>query len=99
MASEFRIAPVDTDVKKGSKLVLECSAPKGHPEPVIKWKKDGENIAVTSNSRIKIDKSGSLVISNAEAADRGRYQCAAENVAALRVSSPVRVRVNGKKHF
>ena len=96
MREEFKNVPKDTDVLLGERFVLECSAPRGHPAPVIKWKKDGENFDLTSSKRVKIDGSGNLVVQKAENGDQGRYQCSAENVAATRVSNPVRVRVQGK---
>ena len=96
MKDEFRAVPRDTDVILGESLVLECSPPKGDPEPVVKWKKDGESIDLTSDKRIKIDAGGNLVIFDAVKSDEGRYQCSAENVASLRLSKPVRVRINGQ---
>lgn len=35
-------------VAAGKPLVLECSPPKGHPEPTVTWKKDG--IILNQNS-------------------------------------------------
>lgn len=48
---DFRTLPKDTDVSLGEDAVLKCSSPKGHPAPVIRWKKDGEYIDLSANSR------------------------------------------------
>ena len=96
MRDEFRSVPQDTDAVMGENVVLECSPPKGHPEPLVKWKKNGDNIDLTSAKRIKIDEAGNLVIYKAEKKDQGRYQCTAENIAASKISKPIRLKVHGK---
>ncbi len=99
MRDEFRSVPQDTDAVLGENVVLECSPPKGHPEPLVKWKKNGDNIDLTSAKRIKIDEAGNLVIYKAEKKDQGRYQCTAENIAATKISKPIRLKVHGKNLF
>ena len=96
MKDDFRSVPEDTTVTLGSDAVLECSPPKGNPNPVVKWRKNGSNLDLTSQKRVKIDQSGNLVIYGAQKDDQGKYQCSAENVASLRVSKPVRLRVIGR---
>ena len=96
MREEFRATPKDTDAIMGEDVVLECSPPRGHPKPVVKWKKDGDNLDLTSAKRIKIDESGNLVIYKAQKKDQGRYQCTAENIASTRTSKPMRLKVHGK---
>lgn len=93
---EFRIVPTSTDVVKGEDVMLECSPPRGNPTPVVKWKKDGAYLDLTSAKRIKIDESGNLVIFKADLGDGGRYECSSSNVAATRVSSPVRLTIIGE---
>jgi Immunoglobulin I-set domain len=61
LRDEFRSVPQDTDAVLGENIVLECSPPKGHPEPLVKWKKNGDNLDLTSAKRIKIDEAGNLV--------------------------------------
>ena len=95
MREEFRATPKDTDAVLEEDVVLECSPPKGHPKPVVKWKKDGDNLDLTSAKRIKIDESGNLVIYKAQKKDQGRYQCTAENVASSKTSKPMRLKVHG----
>ncbi len=99
MRDEFRSVPQDTDAVLGENIVLECSPPKGHPEPLVKWKKNGDNIDLTSAKRIKIDEAGNLVIYKAEKKDQGRYQCTAENIAASKISKPIRLKVHGKRNI
>ena len=96
MREDFRAVPVDTDAILNEDVVLECNPPKGHPEPVVKWKKDGDNLDLTSSKRIKIDERGNLVIYKAQKKDQGRYQCTAENVASTKTSKPMRLKVHGK---
>ena len=43
--------PKDTDVAIGDETMLKCSPPKGHPPPVVRWKKDGEYLDLTSSNR------------------------------------------------
>ena len=43
--------PKDTDVAIGDESMLKCSPPKGHPPPVVRWKKDGEYLDLTSSNR------------------------------------------------
>lgn len=51
MRDDFRILPKDTDVSVGEDTVLKCSPPKGHPTPVVRWKKDGTYLDLTSSNR------------------------------------------------
>ena len=51
MRDDFRTMPKDTDVAIGDETMLKCSPPKGHPPPVVRWKKDGEYLDLTSSNR------------------------------------------------
>ena len=51
LRDDFRAMPKDTDVSIGDETVLKCSPPKGHPPPVVRWKKDGEYLDLTSSNR------------------------------------------------
>ena len=99
MRDEFRSSPKDMDAVMGENAVVECTPPKGHPKPVVKWKKDGDNLNLSSGKRIKIDPSGNLVIYNVQKKDQGRYQCTAENIAAIRTSKPMRLKVHGELYI
>lgn len=99
MRDDFRAVPADTDAILNEDVVLECNPPKGHPEPVVKWKKDGDNLDLTSSNRIKIDERGNLVIYKAQKKDQGRYQCSAVNTASIKTTKPVRMRVHDPPFF
>lgn len=99
MREDFRAVPSDTDAILNEDVVLECNPPKGHPEPVVKWKKDGDNLDLTSSNRIKIDERGNLVIYKAQKKDQGRYQCSAMNTANVKTTKPVRLRVHDPPFF
>ena len=64
LRDDFRTMPKDTDVAIGDETTLKCSPPKGHPPPVVRWKKDGEYLDLTSSSRYEIIKKTVTVYSN-----------------------------------
>lgn len=83
----------------GESATLECAPPKGHPEPAVRWRKDGEMLN-TGKGRIRIvTPPGNLVISEVRQSDEGRYSCVAENMAGTRESLPVHMTVHGKNAF
>jgi len=43
--------PKDTEAAVGDEVILKCTPPKGHPQPVIRWKKDGEVLDTSTNNR------------------------------------------------
>lgn len=51
LKDEFRVEPKDTKVAQGQTALLECSPPKGHPDPMVVWKKDGEDVHIDSTTR------------------------------------------------
>ena len=56
LRDEFRSMPKDTDVAIGDETSLKCSPPKGHPPPVVRWKKDGEYLDLSSSNRYENNK-------------------------------------------
>ena len=94
---EFRTVPTDTDALGGTDATLTCAPPRGHPAPIVKWRKNGLNLDLASGSRLRIEPSGDLVIYDVAKVDEGNYECVAENAAGKRTSTPVRLRVNGKE--
>lgn len=98
LRDEFRLSPPkNLKVAVGATAVIECTPPKGHPEPQVRWKKNGEpiNLQLTTG-RVRVADGGNLVISDARATDAGRYVCVAENMVGRRESEPATVSVHVK---
>lgn len=95
LRDDFRIAPKNVKVAVGESATIECSPPKGHPEPTVKWKKNNDYLTL-SNNRIQITDAGSLVIANVHQSDAGRYTCVAENMAGKKESLSAGLSVHGK---
>ena len=95
MSEDFRaLPPASTQGILGSGIELTCTPPEGIPEPVVRWKKNGEFVDfASSNQRISITYNGHLRISSLRKIDEGKYQCAASNMAAVRDSRPVRLHI------
>ncbi|KAK6167247.1 hypothetical protein SNE40_021325 [Patella caerulea] len=80
----------------GDRIELPCDV-EGNPKPWIDWSRDGRRID-TREARFSILDNGSLVISDIQEDDTGRYVCSASNVAGrdsqsrlLRVQVPPRI--------
>ena len=72
----------------------------GFPYPVIRWKKDGHFLDLTSSQRIVILSNGHLKIVELLMEDAGAYQCTATNMAGSRETKPTaRVQVLSKCNF
>lgn len=51
MQTEFRLDPEDVQVALGETAIMECGAPKGTPEPIISWRKNGQMMDLTGSKR------------------------------------------------
>lgn len=51
LKDDFRVEPKDTKVAQGQTALMECSPPKGNPDPVVIWKKDGKDVHIDSTTR------------------------------------------------
>ena len=51
LRDEFRLDPQNTRGAQGETVLLECGPPKGSPEPVISWRKNGQTMDLTSSKR------------------------------------------------
>ncbi|OWK59760.1 Hemicentin-2 [Lonchura striata] len=60
----------------GGDALLDCHA-QGHPEPLIRWSKDG--VPVVARGRLHQLQNGSLAIRAVGSTDVGQYRCVAEN--------------------
>ncbi|RWS31362.1 roundabout 1-like protein [Leptotrombidium deliense] len=96
---EFRTIPKSASVVAGEAAILECTPPRGHPEPAISWKKDGKTLNIGSSSRLRILSNGDLKISEVRQSDEGRYVCVAENIVAIRESPQALLNVFVKPYF
>ncbi|CAG9818891.1 unnamed protein product [Phaedon cochleariae] len=94
LRDEFKATPSNTRVAAGETAVLECGAPRGHPEPSLAWKKDGFEMDM-DGKRIKILESGSLMIADVRQHDEGKYQCVAHNLVGSRETAPAILTVHG----
>ncbi|XP_075046494.1 roundabout homolog 4 isoform X2 [Mixophyes fleayi] len=91
LKEEFRHEPSDKVAATGKQLVIECSPPKGHPEPVVTWKKDG--VALDRNSSHYTFAAGKLSIARALRTDSGVYICVAANQAGEKTSRAAHISV------
>ncbi|XP_060802288.1 protein sidekick-1 isoform X2 [Amyelois transitella] len=99
LRDEFRVEPRDVKVASGEPALLECSSPKGGPEPSIHWTKDGQSLDTEVNGRISVVDGGNLKILESLPADSGVYRCVASNVAGERQSRPATLLVLRRPHF
>ena len=51
LRDKFRVEPDDVGVVKGGTATLNCSPPKGTPNPTVYWKKDGKIVDVENDKR------------------------------------------------
>lgn len=51
LREEFRLGPVTTQTAQGETVILECSPPRGSPEPTVHWKKNGQILHFDGDSR------------------------------------------------
>lgn len=86
--------PSDTTSAVGQTVVLNCSPPRGKPDPKVIWRKNGE--LVQMDKRIRITEDGNLQIDSVSKQDIGEYLCLAINTGGERKSRPAQLRVLGK---
>ena len=94
LGSEFREQPRSVDVAVGSDVVLGCRAPRGEPEPRVRWRKDGDPVR-PDERRVTVSDTGTLRIRDAATADSGVYVCIAFNIGGEKETAPARLTVRG----
>nr|XP_054760040.1 protein sax-3-like [Lytechinus pictus] len=82
----------------GEAVVLECSPPRGHPEPEVTWERNGQTV-VEDGVRVRILTDGNLVISQPKSSDIGNYVCVATNSEGTKRSAPGRLIINSRPAF
>lgn len=78
---ELTLRPNDVEVTFGSTAYFTCRA-EGDPQPEITWYRNSEEIksnVVNEKGRYSILDDGTLMIENAQDADKGVYECVARN--------------------
>lgn len=100
LKDDFRQVPKSRQVNSGSMVLMECKAPKGHPEAVVSWEKNAQPIRHTHQyHQSQIFPNGTLIINNASLYDNGEYICVAKNDAGQRRSPPAHLNVFEKPSF
>jgi len=77
---------------------MDCIAPRGSPEPIIWWEKNGSPLQLNTQQYRAFD-NGTFLIPNATLVDNGEYRCVAQNDAGLRRSAPAFLNVFEKPSF
>ncbi|XP_075217906.1 roundabout homolog 1-like [Lycorma delicatula] len=93
LREEFRQEPENLRVAQGDTALLLCGPPKGHPEPVVTWRKNGQTLDLENSKRIRIVDGGNLAIQDVRQSDDGRYQCVAKNAVGIRESKTAQLRI------
>ncbi|XP_063059338.1 roundabout homolog 1 [Engraulis encrasicolus] len=91
LQKEFRVHPSDVEVSVGEVAIMNCSPPRGQPEPNVTWKKDGVLINSTDVHYTVLN--GKLIIAPAQKNDSGVYVCVASNTQGVRESQAARLAV------
>lgn len=95
LKDDFRAIPKSRQINSGSAIVMDCTAPRGSPEPLIWWEKNGMPLKLTAVNRgqYEVFANGTFLIQNATLIDNGEYQCVAQNDAGVRKSAPAYLNV------
>lgn len=56
LQQEFRTVPQSVQGIAGESVTLECEPPKGHPEPQIRWKKNGQSLELDLDLGVDSDR-------------------------------------------
>lgn len=92
LKDDFRAVPKDTVALVGGPVILNCTPPRGIPEPSVLWIKDGKLLDI-SGKRLSMVDSGSLMISEIQPNDTGKYECSAQSMAGTKTTPPAYLKV------
>ncbi|ETN65072.1 neural cell adhesion molecule 1, partial [Anopheles darlingi] len=92
LRDDFRLVPKDTVALVGGPVILNCTPPRGIPEPSVLWIKDGKILDINGKHHSLVD-SGSLLISEIQPSDSGRYECSAQSMAGTKTTPPAYLKV------
>ncbi|XP_055589281.1 roundabout homolog 2-like [Uranotaenia lowii] len=92
LKDDFRAIPKDTVALVGGPVILNCTPPRGIPEPSVLWLKDGKLLDI-SGKRLSMVDSGSLMISEIQPNDTGKYECSAQSMAGTKTTPPAHLKV------
>jgi len=95
LGSEFREQPRSAEVAVGTDVLLGCRAPRGEPEPRVRWQRNGD--PVRPDDRVTVSETGTLRIRDSSKDDSGTYVCVAYNIGGEKESSPARLTVRGSR--
>ncbi|XP_045107722.1 LOW QUALITY PROTEIN: roundabout homolog 2-like [Portunus trituberculatus] len=99
LRDDFRRTPADSVVAAGESALLECEPPRGHPEPLVRWRRNGQVIKVPESHRHEVVDEGTLLIRHVQQSDAGQYTCEAWNLAGSKTTEPVNLYVHIKPSF
>ncbi|XP_053605716.1 netrin receptor DCC-like [Plodia interpunctella] len=99
LRDDFKSEPRDVMVAAGEPALLECSPPRGVPEPSVHWLKDGQVYDLEMNGRVTITNTGNLKILETLPTDSGLFRCVASNIAGERQSRAAGLIVLKRPHF
>ncbi|XP_058065416.1 protein sax-3-like [Anopheles bellator] len=92
LRDDFRLVPKDTVALVGGPVILNCTPPRGIPEPSVLWIKDGKILDINGKHHSLVD-SGSLLISEIQPSDSGRYECSAQSMAGTKTTPAAYLKV------
>lgn len=92
LRDDFRLVPRDTVALVGGYAMLNCTPPRGIPEPSVLWYLNGKLLDL-SGKRLSMVEQGSILISEVQPIDAGKYECSAQSMAGSKTAPPAILKV------